>query len=278
MKICGIYKITSPSKKVYIGQSVDIVQRIRHYKNLYCKGQTRLYRSLKKYGWDKHKFEILCQCSETELNNLEKYYVDLFNTFNSEFGLNIRDGGGSKGKMSEETKVKIGLANKGRIFSEEHKEKCRQRQKGKIHSKETKLKLSILNKGKTHSEESKKKIRDKRKLQIFSEEDKQKMSIAQKNKKNATEQIKKLSDINKGNKYLLGFKFSEESKKKMSDSAKGRKAWNKGLKGVIKMSDEAKRKIGEFNKGKKLSKESIEKRTFTRKLNNNGNYHGNKYN
>jgi hypothetical protein len=34
MKICGIYKITSPSKKVYIGQSVDIITRCNYYKGL----------------------------------------------------------------------------------------------------------------------------------------------------------------------------------------------------------------------------------------------------
>jgi hypothetical protein len=34
MEICGIYKITSPSKKVYIGQSVDIYERWQKYQNL----------------------------------------------------------------------------------------------------------------------------------------------------------------------------------------------------------------------------------------------------
>jgi hypothetical protein len=33
-KICGIYKITSPSGKVYIGQSVDIKRRFTTYKIL----------------------------------------------------------------------------------------------------------------------------------------------------------------------------------------------------------------------------------------------------
>lgn len=28
IKICGIYKITSPSGKIYIGQSIDIKRRI----------------------------------------------------------------------------------------------------------------------------------------------------------------------------------------------------------------------------------------------------------
>jgi hypothetical protein len=32
--IVGIYKITSPSGKVYIGQSINIERRIKEYKNL----------------------------------------------------------------------------------------------------------------------------------------------------------------------------------------------------------------------------------------------------
>lgn len=59
----GIYKITSQSKKIYIGQSVDIEKRFKRYKNLHCKKQIRLYNSFLKYGVDKHKFEILCECN-----------------------------------------------------------------------------------------------------------------------------------------------------------------------------------------------------------------------
>ena len=39
----GIYKITNPSGKIYIGQSVNIDNRISSYKNLKCKNQTKLY-------------------------------------------------------------------------------------------------------------------------------------------------------------------------------------------------------------------------------------------
>ena len=30
-KICGIYKITSPSGRVYIGQSIDVYSRLKQY-------------------------------------------------------------------------------------------------------------------------------------------------------------------------------------------------------------------------------------------------------
>ena len=46
----GIYKITNPNGKVYIGQSIDIDKRWNKYKVKNCKPQIRLYNSLNKYG------------------------------------------------------------------------------------------------------------------------------------------------------------------------------------------------------------------------------------
>lgn len=115
----GIYKITSPAKKIYIGQSTNIEYRWKGYKKLNCSKQQKLYNSFKKYGVEKHKFEIIQLCKKEQLNELEKYYVDLFQTFNNKYGLNLRDGGGAFGNHSEKTKIKIGLANKGRIISYE---------------------------------------------------------------------------------------------------------------------------------------------------------------
>jgi group I intron endonuclease len=55
----GIYKITNPNDKIYIGQSINIENRIKKYKSLQCKGQRILYNSIKKYGWGNHVFEII---------------------------------------------------------------------------------------------------------------------------------------------------------------------------------------------------------------------------
>ena len=55
----GIYKITNPNNKIYIGQSINIEKRFKRYKSLDCKGQIKLFNSLKKHGWDDHTFEII---------------------------------------------------------------------------------------------------------------------------------------------------------------------------------------------------------------------------
>lgn len=98
MKKCGIYKITSPNGKIYIGQSIDINLRWHHYKLLRNKNQKKLFASFLKHGVDNHTFEILELCNREKLNLLEKYFVDLYKTFGTKHGLNIKDGGGHSAK------------------------------------------------------------------------------------------------------------------------------------------------------------------------------------
>ena len=59
MKRCGIYKITSPTGRVYIGQSYSLNKRKSNYKNLHNKSQRIVYNSILKYGWENHRFEII---------------------------------------------------------------------------------------------------------------------------------------------------------------------------------------------------------------------------
>lgn len=113
-KICGIYKITSPTGRIYIGQSRDIFKRVETYRNVRCAKQVRLYRSIIKHGWNAHVFKIIHICDSSELNDLEKYYIKFYDCFNTPNGLNLTSGGDSP-IVSTETKIKIGLASKGRI-------------------------------------------------------------------------------------------------------------------------------------------------------------------
>lgn len=103
-RICGIYKVSSPSGKIYIGQSTDILLRWHHYKILQNSRQVKLYASFLKHGVDAHKFEILRICENKLLNKLEKHYVDLYKTFRTKNGLNLRDGGGSRASFKKRPK------------------------------------------------------------------------------------------------------------------------------------------------------------------------------
>jgi len=120
-------------------------------------------------------------------------------------------GEGSSGRIcSEETKVKIGTAQKGdkhhgygKSLSEEHKRKLSEAGKGRVFSEETRKKLSEKSKGRTMSEESRKKISQARKGHIpwnkgkrikISDETKIKMSESHKGKKQSEEISKKKSE------------------------------------------------------------------------------------
>jgi len=157
----GIYKITSPSKKVYIGQSVNIEIRFKHYTGLHnCKGQTILYNSFLKYGVEKHNFEILCECEASELNDKERFYQDLYSVvgFN---GLNclLTKSSDRSGFSSAETVAKMKIANKfkrvGKKHTEETKKKLSEISRinviGRIHSEETKRKIGLAHIGNNHN-------------------------------------------------------------------------------------------------------------------------------
>lgn len=89
MIICGIYKITNPVGKVYIGQSENIYNRWKDYYKLSCNKQVKLYRSLKKYKPCNHTFEIIEECEFINLNCRERYWQDFYNVLNRKKGLNL---------------------------------------------------------------------------------------------------------------------------------------------------------------------------------------------
>lgn len=151
-RICGIYKITSPSGKIYVGQSVSIKDRWNAHKERYSKYISKLGSSFKKYGVENHLFEIIEECDILLLNEREKFWVEELNTFNSPHGLNLRTGG-DKYIMSDEIKQKLRVFNLGKKHSDETKKKCSIASKGRIPSAETREKLSISNKGKKRSTE-----------------------------------------------------------------------------------------------------------------------------
>lgn len=119
-----IYMLTSPSGKSYIGQSVVFKERYSTYKRRKKNSIGRkLYNALNKYnGIENFEIKILCKLSliedllvlKEQLDELEKFYIKTYSTFN--LGYNSTIGGeGSLGRITtEETKLKIGKANKGK--------------------------------------------------------------------------------------------------------------------------------------------------------------------
>ena len=188
-KNCGIYKITSPTGKVYIGQSNNLKKRWSRYKSLNCKQQYRIINSLKKHGVENHQFDTIEYCSEDELNCSERFWQDQFDVLGKN-GLNC---------------VLTVCGEKRRVLSDEFKKRISQTNTGKKASEETKKKMSDSRKGIPKSEETKKRMSERQKGELNH-------SYGKKLTENHKQKISKST---------LGKKHSEESKSKMSPSKIG---------------------------------------------------------
>lgn len=172
----GIYKITNPENQVYIGQSCNIKRRFSEYKGIGCSGQIRIYESIIKHGVKNHIFEVIKKCDKSDLNNLERYYQNEYDSTGIN-GLNLmltmsNDEIGShaystKNKISRSltgktlpqyTRDKVRIAMTGRIMSEEWKAKISASQKGRILTADQIMKMRIAMTGKNHTQETKDKI------------------------------------------------------------------------------------------------------------------------
>lgn len=212
IKISGIYKITSPTGRIYIGSSKDVYYRRHQYEIKHCKEQPRLYRSLLKYGFENHIFEILEECSIENLYPLERAWGDFYNVLSRNIGLNCSLPGygelkvifsnesilkmsNSSKNISDQTRLKMSKSQKGKKLSEEHKQKISLSHKGKIQgsmSEEQKLKISLSNKGRTVSEETRNKMSLSTKRKPKSEEHRKNILIAQQKRR----ELEKLNKIN----------------------------------------------------------------------------------
>lgn len=79
MNKSGIYKIHCLlTNKTYIGSTSNFNKRKNQYRSNHIKGQVKIYNSIKKYGWENHKFETIEECPPECLNEREIFYKQHF--------------------------------------------------------------------------------------------------------------------------------------------------------------------------------------------------------
>lgn len=117
--ICTIYLLTNIiNNKIYIGQTwLSLKIRMgsdgKNYKN-----SKYLYSSIKKYGSNNFKYKALAFCdTQVKADIVESLLIKIYNSQNNKIGYNIKDGG-SCGRHSIETKIKISKSLKNKIWSE----------------------------------------------------------------------------------------------------------------------------------------------------------------
>lgn len=130
-----IYKITSPTGRVYIGKTARLKNRITYYRNNNKGGQKMIDSSIKKYGWDKHIFEVIDEAPIDQLDELEIKYIKEYNTFHYDNpnGMNLTRGGeGTLGRKHTKKTIELMVAKKiGHKHSEATKKLMSEIKKGK---------------------------------------------------------------------------------------------------------------------------------------------------
>lgn len=139
----------------YVGQTWDISTRWYPCKYANC---ARFKNALKYYGWDGFDHQIVVQqeMTQEEMDGYEKLWIAVLNTTDPACGYNLKSGGNSHGRHSEESKAKIRAGHLGRKMSPEAKAKLSaaktgrklserhlEAMRGRVQSPETRLKISL---------------------------------------------------------------------------------------------------------------------------------------
>ena len=150
-----IYKIINTvNNKIYVGSALNFNLRKNSHLG-YLRKNTHINKHLQsaynKHGEDSFIFEVIEDCNKEDLLKREQFYID---TLNPEY--NICKIAGSKlgWKTPQITKDRISKANKGKIITQETRDKISKKLKSYgykvIHSEETRRKISEKTKGKVH--------------------------------------------------------------------------------------------------------------------------------
>ena len=112
----------------------------------------KFYNAIKKYGWDNFEHEIFAaNLTEDEAHNIEKLLIEKFELQNDKYGYNIKEGGNG-GIIPQETRIKIGNANRGRKATELAKQHLSEAHKGKKLSPEHAKAIADANRGRPRTE------------------------------------------------------------------------------------------------------------------------------
>jgi group I intron endonuclease len=113
----SIYVITNKiTNKKYVGQTIQNVEK-RFKQHCSDKRSGRhMHLSISYHGEQNFEIEEVMICFDQEsLNKYETMFIEILNTFTPN-GYNLCKGGANKGTISEETRIKMSDAKKGKSF------------------------------------------------------------------------------------------------------------------------------------------------------------------
>jgi len=203
-----IYKITSPTGKIYIGSTINYRNRFSKYKALSCTAQTKLYASFVHHGFEKHSFEVLLICTSDVMFELEYYFGLMYNVLSRKRGLNIQ--------LPKVT-------DKYSCLSQESRDRKSAFMKGRPFSESARLKMI----GRKASAETRQRLRDSHLGIRPSAETIEKSRRGNTGKKRSAEFCQLMKDINKGKKMTANMlaateKYRQTVMKKVIDTTTGK--------------------------------------------------------
>jgi group I intron endonuclease len=138
--ITGIYTITCLiDNKILVGSGNLHRRKITHFNHLRKNkhNNPHLQFSFNKHGEENFIFEIIEECSQELCLQLERYWIVMLGTKDKKLGYNINDPVSLRLgiPVSKETRNKLSVAGKKRIFSKEHRERMSLWQKNKPKSR-----------------------------------------------------------------------------------------------------------------------------------------------
>jgi group I intron endonuclease len=120
-----IYRaLDTTNGKCYVGQTIKTLEK-RKKEHLNSKNGCRKICNALLVRGDKFTWEVLQECNDKQsLNDAEGKWVVKFDSVKN--GYNLKDGGGARGKLSDETKQIIAEKRRGKKHSEATKQKMRE--------------------------------------------------------------------------------------------------------------------------------------------------------
>ena len=225
-----VYKATNLiNAKRYIGQTTCSLnsRKQKHFSTSKIRCRLYFHKALRKYGKDHFVWEVIRICGNIdELNAWEQYYILYYDSMR--WGYNL-ESGGKNCITSEETKKKIkekhaDFSGKkhwfyGKHFSDEHKKKIGNANRGRKATKAQRLVMSKIMKKRWTNPAFRAKMLEVSKNKVMPEESKEKLRQIALGRKLTEETKKKIS------KARMGMKFTNKHRENLSVAA--RKRWGK---------------------------------------------------
>lgn len=87
-----VYIYTFPNGKKYVGQTSQALEKRAKRGDGYVSSPA-VYNAIRKYGWNNIAIETFVCNSKQEMDELEQYYIQLYQTNNPDYGYNLTFGG-----------------------------------------------------------------------------------------------------------------------------------------------------------------------------------------